>query len=116
MIRNGEVSMSEVKRILRKRWWVLPATAIGGTALALAATFVLPNRYTSQTLVLVEQQSVSTDVVKPVITEESNQRLASMKAKILSRSRLLPIIEKFGLYAGLRSKVHMDDLVMKLQS
>lgn len=116
MIRNGEISMSEVKRILRKYWWVLPVTGVTGTALALAATFVLPNKFTSQTLVLVEQQSVSTEMVKPVITEATNQRLASMKEQILSRSRLQPIIEKFGLYSGLRDTVHMEDLVSKLRS
>lgn len=116
MIQNGEISMSEVKRILRKYWWILPITTIGGVALALGATFFLPNKFTSQTLVLVEQQQVSTDLVKPVISEASNQRLASMKEQILSRSRLQPIIEKFGLYPALRDKVHMEDLVAKLRS
>src|SRR5215467_4550869 len=116
MIRDGEISMSEVKRILRKHWWILPLTGVTGTALALAATFILPNRFTSQTLVLVEQQSVSTEMVKPVITEATNQRLASMKEQIMSRSRLQPIIEKFGLYPGLRDKVHMEDLVATLRS
>jgi polysaccharide chain length determinant protein (PEP-CTERM system associated) len=116
MIRNGEISMSEVKRILRKYWWVLPVTCVAGTAIAIAATFVLPNKFTSQTLVLVEEQSVSTELVKPVITEATNQKLASMKAQILSRSRLQPVIEKFGLYPNLRDKVHMEDLVSTLQS
>jgi polysaccharide chain length determinant protein (PEP-CTERM system associated) len=115
MIRNGEISMSEVKRILRKYWWVLPVTSLAGTALALAATFVLPNKFTSQTLVLVQEQAVSTELVKPVITEATNQRLASMKEQILSRSRLQPIIEKFGLYPGLRDKMHMEDLVAMLR-
>jgi polysaccharide chain length determinant protein (PEP-CTERM system associated) len=116
MIRNGEISMSEVRRILRKYWWILPLTTVGGVILALTATFFLPNKFTSQTLVLVEQQQVSTDLVKPVITEASNQRLASMKEQILSRSRLQPIIEKFGLYPALRDKAHMEDLVAQLRS
>jgi len=34
----------------------------------------------------------------------------------MSRSRLQPIIEKFGLYPGLRDKVHMEDLVATLRS
>ena len=116
MIRNGELNLLEAKRILRKHWWILPLTSITGLALALAATYVLPNRFTSQTLVLVEQQSVSTELVKPVITEATNQRLASMKEQILSRSRLQPIIEKFGLFPGLRDTVHMEDLVVRLRS
>jgi polysaccharide chain length determinant protein (PEP-CTERM system associated) len=116
MIRNGEISKSEVKRILRKYWWILPITTVGGLALALGASFFLPNKFTSHTLVLVEQQQVSADLVKPVITEASNQHLASMKEQILSRSRLQPIIEKFGLYPSMRDKAHMEDLVAKLRS
>jgi protein tyrosine kinase modulator len=116
MIRNGEMSMAEMKRILKRYWWVLPLTLIAGVSLALGSTFFLPKRFTSQTLVLVDQQTVSPDLVKPVITEATNQRLASMQEQILSRSRLQPIIEKFGLYASDRDSVHMEDLVARLRA
>jgi polysaccharide chain length determinant protein (PEP-CTERM system associated) len=116
MIRNGEISKSEAKRVLKKYWWVLPLTVMGGTALALGATLVLPKRFTSQTIVLVDQPTVSPDLVKPVITEQTNQRLASMQEQILSRSRLQPIIEKFGLYPSERGTLHMEELVAKLRS
>jgi protein tyrosine kinase modulator len=116
MIRNGEMSMAELKRIFNRYWWVLPLTVIAGISLALGSTFFLPKRFTSQTLVLVDQQTVSPDLVKPVVTEATNQRLASMQEQILSRSRLQPIIEKFGLYASDRDSVHMEDLVARLRA
>src|SRR5919204_3518127 len=116
MIRNGELSMSEVKRLTRKYWWLLPLTIIGGVTIALGVTAFLPKRYTSQTLVLVEQPTVSPDIVKPVVTEATNQRLASMQEQILSRTRLQPIIEKFGLYPEDRGKMHMEDLILRLRS
>ena len=52
----------------------------------------------SQTLVLVQPQTVPSDFVKPVDTTDISQRLASMQQEILSRSRLEPIIRQFGLY------------------
>src|SRR5437667_392534 len=116
MIRNGEMSMVEVKRILRRYWWVLPLTVIGGVSLALGSTAFLPKRFTSHTLVLVDEPTVSPDLVKPVVSEATNQRLASMQEQILSRSRLQPIIEKFGLYSAERSTVHMEDLVARLRA
>jgi uncharacterized protein involved in exopolysaccharide biosynthesis len=39
-----------------------------------------------------------------------------MKEQILSRTRLQPIIDKFGLYAKDRDRVHMDDLVERLRT
>src|SRR5947208_16064569 len=116
MIRNGEISKSEAKRIFRKYWWVLPLMVVGGAAAASALTFVLPKRFTSQTVVLVDQPTVSAELVKPVITEQTTQRLTSMQEQILSRSRLQPIIERFGLYPSERGTVHMEDLVVKLRA
>jgi polysaccharide chain length determinant protein (PEP-CTERM system associated) len=116
MIRNGELPMSEVKRVGRKYWWVLALTLVGGVSIALAVATVLPKRYTSQTLVLIDQPTVSPDIVKPVVTEATNQRLASMQEEILSRTRLQPIIEKFGLYPEARGKMHMEDLILRLRN
>jgi polysaccharide chain length determinant protein (PEP-CTERM system associated) len=116
MIRNGEISKSEAKRVLRKYWWVLPLTVIAGTLLAFAVTLALPKRFTSQTTVLVDQPTVSPELVKPVITEQTNQRLTSMQEQILSRSRLETIIAKFGLYPSERRTLPLDEVVLKLRS
>src|SRR5437667_250776 len=115
MVRNGEIGLAEAKRTLRRYWWILPLSTLFLGGLGLVATFVLPKRYTSQTMVLVEQPTVGPDYVKPVVTEDLNHRLASMKEQILSRTRLQPIIEKFGLYAEVRSRVHIEDLVERLR-
>ena len=116
MVRNGEIGVAEAKRTLRRYWWILPLSTFFLGGIGLGATFVLPKRYTSQTMVLVAQPAVGPDYVKPVVTEDLNHRLASMKEQILSRTRLQPIIEKFGLYAGVRGQVHIEDLVERLRT
>jgi polysaccharide chain length determinant protein (PEP-CTERM system associated) len=115
MVRNGEIGFDDAKRVLRRFWWILPITIVSGTVLALAAALVLPKKYTSTTLVLVEQPTVPVDYVKPVVSADLSNRLAAMKQQILSRSRLQPIVEKFSLYANDRNKVPMDDQVEKLR-
>jgi len=52
---------------------------------------------------------VPENYVKPVVTEDLNARLASMREQILSRSRLEPIIERFNLFSG--NNISMDDRV-----
>jgi polysaccharide chain length determinant protein (PEP-CTERM system associated) len=116
MIRNGEITVVEAKRILRTYWWILPLTVLVCGSLGLVTALLLPKRFTSQTMVLVEQPSVGPDYVKPVITEDLGHRLASMKEQILSRTRLQPIIEKFDLYPADRSRLHIEDLVEKLRT
>ena len=115
MVRNGEITAADVKRILRRYWWIPAFITVTLGAMGLAASLVLPKKYTSSTLVLVEQPTVPSELIKPVITNDLNQRMASMKAQILSRSRLEPIINKFDLYPLERKTTHMDDLVDKLK-
>src|SRR6266436_1424299 len=115
MIRNGEIAVTEVRRILRDYWWILPVGILGGGVLGLLAAVVLPKKYTSETLVLIEQPAVPVEYVKPVVTEELNHRLGSMQEQILSRTRLEPIIEKFGLYPEDRGQLHIEDLVERLR-
>jgi polysaccharide chain length determinant protein (PEP-CTERM system associated) len=115
MVRNGEFTTADVKRVLRKHWWILPACALGCGTIGTAIATQLPKEYTSQTLVLVAKPAVPEDYVKPVVTEDLTQRLASMKEQILSRTRLEPVIEKFNLYANDRAKLHKDDMIDRLR-
>lgn len=115
MVRNGEFTVADLKRVLRKYWWILPACALGFGALSVLVALQLPKQYTSQTLVLVARPAVPEDYVKPVVTEDLSQRLASMKEQILSRTRLEPVIAKFNLYANDRATLHMEDLVERLR-
>lgn len=116
MVRDGQITVADAKRVLRKRWWILLATTITGTAVGFALVSFLPKKYTSQTLVLVQEPIVPSDIVKPFITEDLNRRLASMKEQILSRTRLEPIIERFGLYQTERRKLNIEDKVDLLRT
>src|SRR6266446_6722553 len=116
MVRNGEIGSEDIKRVVRKRWWIVPVCAVTCGGLALLVAMQLPKKYTSQTLVLVARPSVPVEYVRPVATEDLKQRLVSMKQQILSRTRLQPVLEKFDLYREDRKKGHGEDLIERLQS
>src|SRR5712691_8578982 len=115
MVQNREITPEDAKRVLRRYWWILAIAVVGCGTIAMLLAIILPKRYTSQTLILVQQPTVPSDIVKPVVTEDLNHRLASMQEKILSRTRLEPIIEKLGLYPEVFGKVHIEDLVERLR-
>jgi polysaccharide chain length determinant protein (PEP-CTERM system associated) len=116
MATNRELTPADAKRVFRRYWWILPISTVLLTVAGFVAANVLPKKYTSQTMVMVEQPSVPTEYVKPVVSDDLNHRLATMQEQILSRTRLEPIIEKFNLYSGDRGHVHIDDLVERLRS
>jgi protein tyrosine kinase modulator len=110
-----ELTVQDYIAMLQRRWIPIVVFALVGPPLAYGVSRILPDRYKSQTLVLVEQQTVPSDFVKPVDTSSINQRLASMQQQILSRSRLEPIIHQFGLYPKDIDNKPMEVLVAKLQ-
>jgi polysaccharide chain length determinant protein (PEP-CTERM system associated) len=83
--------------------------------LALLAAQVLPKKYTSSTMVLVEPPAVSQEVIPTVVNEDLYRHLSSMQEQILSRSRLQAIITKFNLYSKERSSQDMESLVERLK-
>jgi len=115
LVRNGEWSLTDAKRVLRRYWWILAVSVPVCTAIAAGATKVLPKKYISQTVVLVDPPAVSTDIVKPVVPENLGPQLASMQQQILSRTRLEPVIERFGLYQQERKRHTIDELVVRLR-
>ncbi len=110
-----ELTLQDYLAMLRRRWILITIFTVLGGPLAYGISRFLPNRYTSQTLILVEQPSVPSDYVKPVDTTDISQRLASMQQQILSRTRLEPIVRQFGLYSGEINRVPMEELVGRLQ-
>jgi polysaccharide chain length determinant protein (PEP-CTERM system associated) len=115
MVRNGEIAMSDVKRSLRRHWWIPLTSMLLLGLLGIVAVLILPKKYTSMTTVLVEQPTVPVEYVKPVVNDDLNHRLASMKEQVLSRSRLEPIIQKLNLYPEQRGAAHMEELEDKLR-
>lgn len=111
MVRNGDITVYDVKRILSRFWWVLAVSVVVCTAGAITAALLLPKRYESQTVILVEQPTVPSEYVKPIITENLDRRLASMQEQILSRTRLEPIIENFHLYPKDSHGTYSDEVL-----
>ncbi len=79
------------------------------------ASWVLPSRYTSGTLILVEQPTMPKDYVVPNVSENIQERLQSITQQILSRSRLLHIADEMNLYAKDRGRLSPDEIVERMR-
>jgi polysaccharide chain length determinant protein (PEP-CTERM system associated) len=97
MLGHRTLTLDDYLTILKRRWVMIVVPAIVLPLVALAISYWVTPVYTSQTLVLIEQQKVPDEYVKPVIAEDLDSRLASMKEQILSRSRLEPLIKQYNL-------------------
>jgi protein tyrosine kinase modulator len=112
MLGHRPMTVEDYTGILRRRKWLLiiPAVLLSGAAYLVSLR--IPNRYESVTSVLIEEQRVSDSIVKPIVTGDSSQKLTTMKERILSRTRLQPIVERFGLFSD--KGLPLEDRITKL--
>jgi succinoglycan biosynthesis transport protein ExoP len=98
----------------RRRWLMGPVFLCGFLAFGVARLW--PEQYRSEALILVEQQKVPELYVTPNVVTNLQDRLQSMTQQILSRTRLQKLIEQFGLYPQLRSRMNVDEIVDKMRT
>jgi protein tyrosine kinase modulator len=104
MLGHRELTIDDYLEILRRRYWILLLTAILGSAGTYLFSRVLPNQYLSRTLVLVQQPKVDEKFVTPIVSEQTNERLESMREEILSTAQLQPVADQFHIPLGLLRK------------
>lgn len=100
---------------IRRRRWLVVTTCVVACAVALGS-FVLPNKFTSEATILVVQQQVPERYVVPNTTYSVQQALQSLTEAVLSRSRLLPIIDEFALYSREKRKLGPEGLAQLMRS
>src|SRR5208283_1813110 len=85
--------------VVRRRWWILGPLFLGWL-IVFASAWIIPPKYTSETVILVEQQKVPEKLVASNVQVDLQERLQSITQQVLSRSRLLSIINNLHLYQG----------------
>ena len=116
MVPGKRYTVGDILRIVvRRRWLVAIPLTIGVAAIPFIAPLV-PERYRSETLILVVPQRVPDSYVKSTITETIEDRLPSISDQILSRSRLERIIADLDLYKRERGRTVMEDVVRRMRT
>jgi len=88
---------------------------LAGWLIVFALSWVLPPRYRSGTLILVEQPTMPKDYVTPNVNDDLQERLQSITQQILSRTRLLHIIDGQNLYADNRVQLTAEEKVERMR-
>src|SRR5580658_696556 len=101
--------------IVRRRHMQFLIPLLLGWLVVWGASWVLPSRYRSGTLILVEQPTMPKDYVTPNVNDDLQDRLRSITQQILSRTRLLHIIEEQNLYADSRGRRTPDEMVERMR-
>jgi uncharacterized protein involved in exopolysaccharide biosynthesis len=111
---NAQAFKDYIEAVKRRKWsLVLPTFMI--SLIAAMVALALPPIYTSRATILIEEQEIPQDYVMTTVTSFAEQRLQTITQRIMSHTKLLEIIERFGLYSDLRKKRTNEEVVTKMR-
>jgi len=100
---------------LRKRKSSIFLISISVFVLAVAVAMLLPSVYRSSATILIEQQEIPQELVMSTVTSYAAERIRTIEARVMSRTNLFKIIEKFNLYEKDREFKTSEEIVANMR-
>ena len=100
--------------VRRRKWWII----VSATAVFVATTvavFRTPDVFRSETVIIVDPQKISDNVVQSTVNSGVADRLSTIRQLATSPTRLKGIIQKLNLYPELTANHTMDAAVARMQ-
>lgn len=112
---EGGNLLAHLPTIIRERYrWLLIPTIICFVA-GIVAAFALPAVYRSTATLLVESPQLPEDVIGAPEVDIVDQRIAKIRQQVLSRPRLIELIQKHRLYTDERSSKSLSEIIDKMR-
>lgn len=90
---------------------------IGGVVfiIGLITAFVWPPTYQSTSTILIEEQEIPADLVRTTITSYAAQRIQVISQRVMTRSNLLEIVDKYNLYESERKRQTTEEILFNMR-
>jgi len=83
--------------------------------ITVSVAFLLPAVYKSSSTILIEQQEIPPELVMSTVTSYAAERIQTIQARVMSRTNLLKIIDKFNLYQDERKFETTEEIIERMQ-
>jgi uncharacterized protein involved in exopolysaccharide biosynthesis len=114
MTENRELTLDDYLAMLRRRMKtiLLPAVLAPLAGFMMSYLPFFPAKYTSQSLVAVEEPKISDTLVPQFNDQDLTQHINAIREHVLSPSRLRPMVDRLGLVKGGQNA---DDVISDIQ-
>jgi len=84
--------------------------------LGLITAFVWPPTYQSSATILIEAQEVPAELIQSTVTSFAAQRIQVISQRVMTRTNLVEIMDKYGLYKDDRKRKTIEEVLGKMRS
>ncbi|MDX2457281.1 MAG: Wzz/FepE/Etk N-terminal domain-containing protein [Gammaproteobacteria bacterium] len=75
---------------------------------------VWPPTYQSSSTILIEEQEIPNELIQSTVTSYAAQRIEVISQRVMARSNLMEIVEKYGLYAKERARYTTEEVLAEM--
>ena len=108
-------SFGDYITIFKRRINVFLTTFVSILVITIGVVFLWPAKYQSGSTILIEQQEIPQDLVRTTITSFADQRIEMIKARVMTYTNLVRIIDEFNLYEKERKEDPLEVVVDEMR-
>jgi len=110
-----DMELNDYLEIFRRRKWYIAFSVIAILFGASVLCVALPEKFKSSTTILVIPQRVPEGYVRSTISTRVEEHLFTLRQQVLSRTRLLAVMDELGLYKEERKNQSIEGVVEKMR-
>ncbi len=107
--------LGEYLDAFRRRRSSIIAIATVIFVIGLIAALAWPPTYRSSATILIEEQEIPSELVRSTVTSFAHQRIQEIKQRVMTRSKLMEIIEKYNLYESDRKRKTTEEVITAMR-
>ena len=83
--------------------------------MGLITAFVWPPTYQASATILIEEQDIPSELIQSTVTSYAAQRIQVISQRVMARSNLMEIVEKYNLYEKERKRYTTEEVLMEMR-
>jgi len=113
---NHQNPMVYLKIFFRRKWLII-TPAFMGVVLGIAACFIIPPTYESNTLIIVEEEKIINPLIQGLaVSTSASQRMTAIKERILGWNSLMELSKKLNLTSGSQTQAQLEKSISGLRN
>jgi succinoglycan biosynthesis transport protein ExoP len=115
MTTEYQLTVNDYISILRRRGVLLASTFTGLLAVALIVVVAIPPAYQSTGTILVESQTIPTDLIPASAASLIDERIEIIRQRVMTRENLFKIIEKYKLFRDTTQEMTVSEKIDEMR-
>ena len=108
-------TMADYLGILRRRRGLIATVFLALSAIAVVAALTLPPVYRSTATILIKEQEIPQEFVRSTVTSFADERIQVISQQVMTRSTLLDLVDRYGLYGKTRQRETSEDILDRMR-